>query len=42
MTGLVFLAFNVRIKLERGHILAFEALDINSIVVQDFFIGFDF
>ena len=36
MTGLNFLAFKVRIKLERGHILTFEASDIKSIIVHDF------
>ena len=41
VTGLVFLAFKVKIKLERSHILTFEASDINSIVVQDFFLGFE-
>ena len=40
-TGSVFLAFKVRIKLERGHILTFEASGINSIVVYDFFLGFE-
>ena len=41
MTGLVFLAIKVRIKLERSHILTFEASDTNSIVFQDFVLGFE-
>ena len=35
------LAFKVGIKLERGHILTFEASEINSIIVQDFFLVFE-
>ena len=40
MIGLVFLAFKVGIKLERGSISTFEASDIDNIVVQDFFYWF--
>ena len=40
-TGLYFLGFKVGIKLEKGHILTFEASDVNIIVVQDFFLGFE-